>query len=475
MEEDQGVIAQSSHFQFMFPFMLKRGVQQDLINLLLKDGFQFFQLQSEEQETEYYNGNRVSHRSLEKFFLPNIERILFPKRYEQSDGLRRFSKKIDMECRLESKMLNTPFWIPSIDIIVCPFQIGIMNIRVELEEGLSLTDTLQFSSEFRVMEPIVDNDATRLVSCGANSFHKVKDFIFHSLFSQIQDFVDQADESAPYFGSLPFFMDERMFVAGYLNVDGKTDITKKDLFRVGHLYGYGMGGEPFVGSSNPKYIDRYYDKNVYDRWADETYFVVSDYTFCCVTKTNEEAVNIELADSMYGKHFYSILLYFFYKIVLMKLSYDQSAIDINKDRVKIEKLIMKITEFSSKYYFPEVNSSTIGKEIFEIVKDVFKIEYLYRHLSKTLDSLYQNHEKLVSTRHNYLLQILTVYTVISGIYGMNLVIEDWKGTVKWHRVLDYSFFEWINLIVALSGIAISSILGIYFLFNWIRGFFRKDE
>ncbi|WP_050616548.1 magnesium transporter CorA family protein [Bacillus testis] len=475
MDEEQGIVAQSSHFQFMFPFMLKRKSSDQVVEDLLADGFEFFNLKNNEQEAKFYNGHTVSHRSLEKFFLPNIERILFPKDYKVTESLRRFSKRVDLECKLESKKLQAHFTIPSVDIIICPFQIGIMNIRVELDEGLSLTDVLEFSAEFRVMEPIVDNDPSRLISCDKHRFHEVKDFIFHSLFSTIQEYVDKGEDNAPYFGSLPFFTDERMFVTGYLNMEGTTEITKTDLFRIGHLFGYDSDEQPFVGANNPAYVERYYDSNVYDRWAEETYFVISDYTFSCVTKSNEESVNRELANAMYGKHFYSILLYYYYKIVLMKLSYEQSEIEINKDRNKIEKLIMKITEFSAKYYFPEVNSSTTGKEIFQIVKNVYQIDYLYNHLNNTLETLYQNHERLVSTRHNYLLQILTVYTVISGIYGMNLVIEDWKGSVKWYKVADYSFFEWVNLVVALSGITISSVLGIYFLFNWIRGFFRKED
>lgn len=54
-----------------------------------------------------------------------------------------------------------------------------------------------------------------------------------------------------------------------------------------------------------------------------------------------------------------------------------------------------------------------------------------------------------------LLFMLTVYTTISGIYGMNLVIEDWKGFADWSKVPGYSFFEWISLITALSGIGLS--------------------
>lgn len=475
MAEDQGVKVQTSQFQFMFPFMLKDYVNADLVSTLLGDGFEFFKLENEDQEQKFYGGNKVSHRSLEKFFLPNIEKILFPETVKDLAGLRRFTKTINLECDMESEHIRTSFKIPSFDIIICPFQIGIMNIRVDLPEELSLSDSLHFSSEFRVMEPIEDDDSIRIIQCENESYYKVKDFIFHALCTKIQDYIDEQNEASPYFGSLPFFMDERMYMIGYFDLNEDSEITATDLFRVGHLYGYNPDGTPFIGANNSKYIDRYYEKNVYDRWADETYFVVSDYTFSCVTKSSDEKLNKVLANGMYGKHFYSILLYFFYKIVLMKLSYEQSEIEINKDKDDIEELILKITDFSSRYYFPEVNSSTVGKEIFTIVKDVFQIDYLYSYVKTTLETLYQNHEKLTSKRHNYLLQILTIYTVISGIYGMNLVIQDWEGEIKWSKIPGYSFFEWISLIVAISGITVGTILGFFALKNWMKENLKKHK
>ena len=208
--------------------------------------------------------------------------------------------------------------------------------------------------------------------------------------------------------------------------------------------------------------------NVYDRWADETNFVASDYTFACVTNSLKDPMSGGLASSMYGTHFYSILLYYYYKIVLMKLSFDQSSIQIDKDTDEIEELIIKITNFSSKYYFPEVNSSTVGKDIYDTVRRVFQLEYLYSHISSSLETLYQNQDKIVSKRQNYLLQTLTLCTVSSSIFGMNLAIQDWEGEIKWEQIASYTLFEWFALGVALSGIIIGLILAFYFFSGWIK-------
>ncbi|MGM9924972.1 MAG: hypothetical protein ACI35R_12075 [Bacillus sp. (in: firmicutes)] len=476
MDAEGGAYMEGAQFQFMFPFKIKADLNRQLIHNLLDEGFEFFELKSREQQTKFYGGNEVSHRSLEKFFLPHIETILFPSSIEEDESLRRFSKALDISCELLSHKINTPFRILSLDVIICPFQIGIMNIRVVLPKGLSLSDNLQFSDEFRVMEPIDDKDSERCrIQYEGRIFYKVRDFIFDMLSATIRQYIDDEEDCSPYFGSLPFFIDERMFVIGYLAVGEDYNFTATDLFRIGHLYGYDDECKPLIGANNLDYLKRYCKKNVYDRWADETYFVVSDYTFSCVTKCQNDKLRNELSNAMYGKHFYSILLYFFYKIVLMKLTYEQSNIDIHKDQKQIEDLIVKITAFSSKYFSPEVNSSTDGKEIFQIVKKVFKIDYLHSHVKNTLETLYQNHDKLASKRHDYLLQILTIYTVISGIYGMNLVIEDWKGEIKWDKLPGYTLFEWISFAVAISGIAVGIVLGISALRKWIGENIRRKK
>ncbi|MEH6942193.1 hypothetical protein [Bacillus sp. JJ722] len=475
MEKDGSEYMDGAQFQFMFPFKLKDNVNKKLIRSLLEDDFEFFYLKNLEQESKFYGDHKVSHRSLEQFFLPNIENILFPTSIHKQECLRRFSKTINLHCELTSKKIKTPFDILSLDIIICPYQIGIMNIRVVLPKRMSLSDTLQFSDEFRVMEPIIDDDQTHRILYNDQSFDKVRDFIFTILCSNIRRYIDDEDQNSSYFGSLPFFMDERMYVISYISMEEDSTVTPTELFRIGHLYGYSDDGSPLIGANNPEYIKRYYEKNVHDRWADETYYVVSDYTFSCVTKSQNDKLQEVLSNAMYGKHFYSILLYFFYKIVLMKLTYEQSEIKIDKDQDRIEDLIVKITTFSSRYFSPEVNSSTHGKEIFQIVKNVYQIDYLYNHVKKTLETQYQNHEKLTSKRHNYLLQILTIYTVISGIYGMNLVIEDWKGEIKWEAIWSYTFFEWISFLVAISGIVVGMILGIHALRKWIVQYLRNND
>ncbi|MBR8644353.1 hypothetical protein KEH51_05990 [[Brevibacterium] frigoritolerans] len=89
-------------------------------------------------------------------------------------------------------------------------------------------------------------------------------------------------------------------------------------------------------------------------------------------------------------------------------------------------------------------------------------------MKETLSYLYQNQDKLSGKSSNYLLQILTIYTVVSGIFGMNLYIEDWKGKLPWKAYMDYTLYEWVAVIVTTSGLIISAILGFFFLKKWLQ-------
>ncbi|CAH0239119.1 hypothetical protein SRABI96_02881 [Peribacillus sp. Bi96] len=453
--------------QYIFPFTLEGNKIETFVKKLLEEDFVFLNLKDMDQQNQFYGGHKISHRKLEKYFMPYIEPILFPGNLKQKEGLRRFTKNLDIDCTFESPFLNTPFVINSIDIFICPFHIGMMNLRVTLPEGISYNDVLYFGDTFRILEPIADDEEKTKVGCKKNQYEQVKDFIFNELLPPMEEYMDEEQADPTYFGSLPFFIDERMYVISYIAFPDDRDITKNDLFRASELNGYDNDGEAYIGSSNPDYIERYYRESVYDRWGEETYYVTSMYHFACVTKATGNLEQV-LASQMYGHNFYTILLTFYYKMVLLKLVHEHSKIDIEKDQSNTEQLIFMITEFSAKYLFNEVNSTVTGKELFKKTEDTFRIAPLYKEVKETLSYLYQNQDKLSGKRSNYLLQILTIYTVISGIFGMNLYIGDWKGKLPWKAYMNYTFFEWVAVFVTISGLAISSILGFFFLKKWLQ-------
>ncbi|WP_110928362.1 magnesium transporter CorA family protein [Bacillus massiliglaciei] len=455
-------------FQFLFPFMLddKEDIEK-LTGKLRKENFIFFDFKDLDLQQAFYGGDKVSHRKLEKSFMPNIEPLLFPGSQHDKEGIRRFSKKFELECRLTSSQLDTPFFIESTDVFLCPFRIGMVNIRVRLPENISYLDAVSFGDIFRVLEPITEDEEQIEVMAGGETYEEVKKFIFKKLLPPIDAYLEDDPELDPsYFGSLPFFVDERMYVISYINLDSDSYISKMELYRAADLEGHRVDDEKYEGARNQRYIDRYCENIVYDRWADETYIIMSEYHFSCLTKA-EGKKEQNLAGRLYGEYFYSVLLFYYYKIILLKLSHDHSQIEIEKGKRSTERLILMITQFTAKYYIPEVNSTASGKEIFSKLKATFLIDELYRDVKETLTFLYQNQNNISGKSMNYLLQILTIFTTISGIFGMNLVIEDWKGKMDWAKMNDYSVFEWIAVLVTTTGVAVSLILGLIFLKDWM--------
>ncbi len=143
---------------------------------------------------------------------------------------------------------------------------------------------------------------------------------------------------------------------------------------------------------------------------------------------------------------------------MLKLSFEHSEIEWEQDKVIVDELIEEIMKFSSQYYFDEVAVRSEGREISTMLRKQFRITAQYREIKETLNELYRILEDQADERLNDLLFILTIFTVISGIYGMNLVIEEWKGNIDWSQVADYSIFEWISFAVALFGIGLSFFL-----------------
>ena len=110
-----------------------------------------------------------------------------------------------------------------------------------------------------------------------------------------------------------------------------------------------------------------------------------------------------------------------------------------------------------------------------MVKNVFQIEHLMDHLMTTLETLYQNHERLTSKRSNNLLQVLTIYSVISGIFGMNIVVEDIKDGWKWKEISTFSVFEFFGLFVSITAVVIGVSMGYYFVKQYVHEYRKRKK
>ncbi len=343
----------AAQFQFIFPFSLDHNCQDKLERELLTDGFVSFSLQQEELETAFYgSGCEVSHRRLEKFFLPFAKNMIFP-RQPDAHAFRRYSKRIDLPCRMTANEHHWRFHLHAADMFVCPFDIGFLTLRVELTDGgepaFTFSQALAFASRFRMLQSM--NEAERNIRIGAADCEseEVEDFIFKTVVPALTRFLDESDLEESFFEKLPYFVDERMYVQGLLAFERQEEITTVDAYRASRLDGMDDRGRPYVSACNTAYIERFCSERIYDRWSPETWYMIEETSSVCLTRQSGHRVK-QLVSHIYGEYYYALLINLFHKIVLLKLSNRYSHVQIDKDPDKIEKLIRDITTFSSKKF-----------------------------------------------------------------------------------------------------------------------------
>ena len=462
----------SANFQFVFPFSLIRGKEDELVEKLKKNDFKWFRLDNLGKEDDFYGRFEIDHENLENFFLPFTNRILFPKK-EDGKGFQRYSKTYQVEATLQTKYSSTKFMIESLDVTVCPYQLGFLTARIHLDDEnkkLNLSEVIQFASEFRIME---QNHPTSKVIYQNEEFDHVEHFLLDQVMPEIKTYLDDSTEDNAYFESYPFFENNRLYVQSLIGLAKDEKIDDFDVFRLGNLDGFDADHKPTISSYNQEFISQYMDSVVYSRWAPYTYYISDEQGVACITNRTDRTFN-EIASTYYGEYYYGLLLTLFHKITLLKIANEYSHVRIEQDKKQVEKLIHAINAFSSNYYFFELASNSRGRDIFIQLRNKFKIDQLFEDTRTTLQSLNQYQENFSSKQGNMLLQILTLYSVITGIFGMNLVIEQMDGNIDWSSIFaSYNIIEFLALFVTLTGVLISTFLSFRFIYMWLMD--RKER
>ncbi|MBO0585934.1 hypothetical protein [Sporosarcina sp. E16_8] len=450
---------QQTHMSFTLPLRYDSTRMDDLALTLKANDYSFFQIDKPLIESSVnVDEIPVNEKELKQYFLPYIEDKLFPASLHEN-GFHRFTKSIMKRFEYKLRDTNIPFVIQSVNLILGPFDIAFLTVKVELDcPRTELADVLDFMHHFRAVEPQLAEEQGMVIVCPDNgSILSVRHLLFECLCPFLEKFILHDDKSNSYSGSLPYFEDKRMYVTAFLFSQQDSLITDDQLYRMGALDGRLPNGHLFISANNPDYIQRSLNQSLHDRWAPNRYTVITEHAFVTVTNCLPNDMSRELSQYT-GTHYYNFILHYFYKIMLLRVSFEYSQIEWGKDEEYVKSLIKFITLFSAGYYSQEVSTRSEGKELSHMFRQAFNIDCLYKEVNTTLHELYKSQENHASDKMNMLLFILTIFTVISGIYGMNLVIEDWESPSGWREFSSYTFFEWISLVTALSGIGLSAYL-----------------
>jgi len=448
-------------FQFIFPFSLKAGSDQNLFLYLEEQDFTLFQLSDVQLEKAYYGNYHVSHRDLEAFFHPLTNKILFPTS-EQQKGFQRYTKKLDIIGRLTAKHVSIPFHIHSVDLFICPYDLGLLTIRTEIN-NLPLSQTIEFADCIRIIEPQLQKSK---IEYDGKVYPQIIDFLFNYLVPQLPDYMKN--------DAVTFLTRQKMYVQSLLSISDGELIDSVDEYRTGTLCGLNSAGKPFVRANNLEYISNYINDNSYNRWAPSTSYLIDEQCFSCITIEKEFELSF-LTEQFYGPFYYAVLINLFHKLVLLKITDGYSAININQDKKEVEKLIYAINSFTSNYFFAEYPVQTEGQELFNHLRKSFTIDNLYSNTKDILFSLFKYDENNMTKRDSLVLLVLTLYTVICGIFSMNLFTHDLVGKIKWSHFKYYNPFEYFAVGIVLSGIIVVAILGLQSLYQAIQDRIKRKK
>lgn len=251
-----------------------------------------------------------------------------------------------------------------------------------------------------------------------------------------------------------------------------AEIDEHLLYRAGQLNGRDKNGDPYISSSNKEYIERFVQEHCYERWAPKFHIITTLQGHIHLSSVNDESMKKYL-NSFHSVSYYTLLIHYFYKLMLLKLVFEHSELKFSKDKDIVEELIEQITKFASRYYFSEVSARSEGKEISHYFRKAFRIDGLYRETKETLEELYRIQEDRSTDRLNKLIFILTIFSMISGIYGMNLVIEMLAEPFNISEIFSFTFFEWIALILMVFGLLTLALLILNQVYKYSISYYGK--
>ncbi|WP_052309319.1 hypothetical protein [Kurthia senegalensis] len=265
-----------------------------------------------------------------------------------------------------------------------------------------------------------------------------------------------------------------MMVSVYTEIPEKMKLEEH--YHFSQIDALDREGNVIKTAENKEYMESVLEKYAIKRLEPKAYYTVTGNLFACIViDSSDKKVMNTVQSHFMSIHYYEIILHCFYRLTLLKLSNEHSDIEVLNDQEHTEELIEQISRFSATYYFEEVSSRSNGIEMSLHLRKAFNLSNQYSEVKKTLEGLYRNQEGISARKQNSLLFLLTIFTVVSGIYGMNLIIDEWKKPLNLSNIREYNFFEWISFLTAVLGIGISIFIVFISGYRKLNVFVRKQK
>ena len=100
---------------------------------------------------------------------------------------------------------------------------------------------------------------------------------------------------------------------------------------------------------------------------------------------------------------------------------------------------------------------------------------MYANTKDILFSLVKYEDNNVAKNDSMLLLVLTLYTVICGIFSMNLFTHDLQGNIKLDHFKSYNPFEYFAVFIVFSGIIVVGTLAIKGITQWYQNITNRKK
>lgn len=416
------------------------------------DEYVFFD-KLEQQGYHLYNDNtahllaygdavRDDVSQLKKYFMPYIEGKLFAKR--NIEGFKRFFKPFHQHGKLIEENKQYPFTITAVEWFLCPFQIAFLILHIKHSELETFDRTKAFMRCFR------DFHHAYTFNIMDHQYDSLQHFFNDVLLASLPELQIQKTENS-YTRTFENFQDELLLASHFITTS--QTITDKQLFLLNEGEGSFIKNAAMAQYISDDYIGGYLDAHEFRRYDPYVRYVQSDDIGTIITTFEDTEVAWQQMKRYFnGPLFYQVFYHYFLKMTLLNFSNDYAKLQWQKDKGYVQELVKNMTMFEAHYYFYEISTQSEELAVSSLLRKTLDIQRVYEEAKSSLQHLFTIQEQVADMRQNTLLFFLTMSTVLSGAFGMNLVIEEWKEGFTLSMLGKYSLLEWFVFIVILISI-----------------------
>lgn len=359
-----------------------------------------------------------TNEELYNFFLPYMRKFLFPtlfwnkeqvKHYKSSEYTQKIAMVSKMPCvtfkfnlsdiktgNVSGKKYNAISFDIS-DIRLMCFQPGIcfLDIKTEIDDesqSIDFDKVLDFNHLFRTLTPNVVKNENKNINIIGKNIEKIENI---SIFiNSIISGFETDDLQKIYY--------DKMFTYSYVCVDSKYWSSNSDFEKLRNdFYRFQYVLDSKTNSKFNEDCERLF-KNTYSRW-DYSKFGFSRESGVVFASDIEEYNITKLPYDFEKKYMYMLILALYQRISLINFSQDL----LKYDKIAIQKLKKKLTNFTHFTWFSQITNSENGMDMWKSWQNAFGLQELFDEVHKEYMEYYDS--IAVSTQE----KISITYIIIS--------------------------------------------------------------